>query len=507
MPVKEASLGTRTASGLTWQLSASIIRVVSSLGFGIVLARILPPEDFGIIGLAYIATGFLHVIMDLGFGPAIIQRQSLTTRHVRVCHTVSIIVGGIVAVGLLLAAGMIASLFNDHRVGPVLQVLALSSLITSIGITSQSLLIRNLAFSVTVRIEVFASIIGYGVVAVLMAVQGYGYWSLVGGTIAQAALSTGLSYAAERHVLLPLLARNEVRDLIGFSTGSTLTSLVSYVALRGDYFAVGRMMSATSLGFYSRAYSLMELPLVFFGSALSRVLFPAASRVQDEPGRFKRAYMTSMYVSIAVSLPISLAVVVLAPEIIHAVYGPNWAPTVPLLQILCLFGVFRMTYNTASAFVRAKGNVYQLLAATVVYGIMVVIGSWLGIKLNGLVGAAWAVGLAILGMWMLVVFFANKLTNIRSKEFGKHLIWAAVPGLLIAVMLGGVVLGLRAIDLPHFLVLLVALLVFCVATGGTMIVQMRRLDDPTVNRLMDQLMPVLHSALIRLQRVALKTKD
>lgn len=296
----------------------------------------------------------------------------------------------------------------------------------------------------------------------------------------QTVLSSVLSYAAERHALLPLVARAETRDLIGFSVGMSLTSTANYFARQGDYFVVGRLMSASSLGFYSRAYSLMQLPLTFFGRALSRVLFPAASRVQDDPERFRRAYLATFSISVAVSLPISLAVAVLAPEIILTLYGEKWAATVPLLQTLALFGVFRMSYNTAAAFVRARGQSYRLLLSQVIYGGMVVGGSWWAGTVAGLQGVAWAVGGAIFAMWLLVVGFANKAAAVSIGRFVSSLATAAVPGMAIGLFIYGVATGLRALLTPSFALLVVAGMAFSIITLWVLTYQARQLDHPAV---------------------------
>ena len=470
---------------------ASLVRVLASFGFGIALARLLPPEDFGIVGMALIATSFVYVVADLGLGPAIIQRKAITERHIRVCHTISVTVAVLLTAALWGSAGLIADFFNDTRVAPVLRVLAFAFLFSGWSITSGALLVRRFAFKVSVKIEVLASIVGYGGVAVAMAFAGFGYWSLVGGTLAQAMISSVLTYLAERHALRPLVARAEIKDLVAFSTGMSLTSMVNFFALKGDYFVVGRMMNATSLGFYSRAYTLMELPLVFFGSALSRVLFPAAARVQDEPERFRRAYLTTLSISVAVSLPISFAVVILAPEIILALYGDAWAPTIPLLQILSLFGMFRMTYNTASTFVRARGQVYRLLLCSVVYGVLVVGGSWWGASIAGMEEVAWAVGGAITTMWLLVVAFANRAAAVSLGEFARALAFAVAPGLAISLGLFGLVNGLRGLKVPSLALVGVAGSIFAVAFAWSLLYQARQLDHAAVSTLLERsLLPV-----------------
>lgn len=478
------NLSRQTVSGLSWQMLSGVVRFVAQFGIGIALARLLPPEDFGIIGIAYIATGFASILTDLGLGPAIIQRKELTERHVRVCHTLSVMVAVAIGVVLYGSAGLVADFFKDARVEPVLQVLALTFPFSGFGITAAALLTRQMAFSTLVKIELITSIVGYGAVAVTMAALGYGYWSLVGGTIVQTVLATVLKYAATRHDLRPFAARDEFRDLFGFSAGMSLTSTANYFARQGDYFVVGRLMNATSLGLYSRAYSLMTLPLSFFGNALSSVLFPAASKVQDDPERFRRAFLTAFALSVAVSLPVSLAVVILAPEIILVLYGDKWVATIPLLQILAMFGVFRMSYNTAASFIKAKGQPYRMLASQLVYALLVIGGSWWAGQVAGLMGVAWAVGLAILSQWILVVVFSIIATVTKPYELARTMVYAAVPGVGTSAVMLLTVSGLRAASASPFVVFFAGFGVFAVISTLSLASYARRLDHPAVNEML-----------------------
>lgn len=489
---KQADLGgenlsKQTVSGVSWQMLASAIKFVAQFGTGIALARLLPPEDFGIVGLAYIATGFATILTDLGLGPALIQRRDISERHIRLCHTFSLSSALVIGAALYVSAGFIADFFNDARVEPVLQVLAFTFPFSGFSITSGAILTRRMAFNTIVKIELFASVVGYGGVAIALAVSGFGYWSLVGGTLVQTVLATLLTYAVTRHDLRPFLAREELRDLFGFSAGMSLTSTANYFARQGDYFVVGRLMDATSLGFYSRAYSLMQLPLTFFGRALSRVLFPAASKVQDDPARFQRAFRTTFSLSVAVSLPVSLAIAILAPEIILVLYGEKWLETAPLLAILAPFGVFRMSYNTAVSFVRAYGQAYRLFLSQVIYGVLVIGGSWWAGSIWGLEGVAWAVGGAITVMWLMVTGFASRAASLTPSEMGIVLLQSVAPGLVTGSVVLGLTYGLRALDLPHFVVLMIAFPAFGVTTLGGVLLLTKRLKHAALDAIVTQL--------------------
>jgi PST family polysaccharide transporter len=488
-------LAQQALSGLNWQLLANVIRFGAQWGISVVLARLLPPEDFGIVALAYIATGFASLLTNLGLGPALIQREDVTERHIRVCHTITVIMAVLTSAIIFAASGAIANFVRDARVESVLQILSITFLLSGFSVTAGALLSRQLAFHITVKIELVASIIGYGGVAVGMAALGYGYWSLVGGTLAQAFLSSVLTVFAARHSLSPLLGRREVRDLLGFSSGVTVVRVINYFALQGDYFVIGRMMSAASVGFYSRAYALMQLPQTFLGMALTRVLFPAAARVQADGDRFRRAYLSTFSLSVAISLPISLGMVVLAPELVLTLYGDSWTQTVPLLQILGLFGVFRMGYNNVTAFIHARGRTLGLAASQVAYALLVVGGSWWAISHWGLEGAAWAVGGAVFTMWVLVVRMANRVAGVPTRQLLRVCGKAALLPAILGVGLHGLAIALRALTDSPILVLLGAGGVYGIAATAALWRHVRGLGHPASNAYLDRIHQKLASRL------------
>jgi O-antigen/teichoic acid export membrane protein len=492
-------LGQQTISGLSWQVLANVVRFGGHFAISVVLARLLPPEDFGIVGIAYIATSFAYVLTDAGLREALIQRKTINERHIRVCYTVSTLLGLLLTIGVYQSADLVAGFFQDERVGAVLKVLSVSSVLTGFAVTGAGLMVRRFAFKKLVTIEVIASVLGYGVIAIVLAASGFGYWSLVAGTLVQAAIVAVLTYASERHSLRPLIASRELSRMLGFSAKISAASVTNFFALKGDQFMIGRMMDAASLGFYTRAYTVMQLPQSFIGLALSRVLFPAASRVQDEPQRFRRAYLATLSISVTISLPICPGFVILAPEIILTLFGEVWAPTIPLLQILGLFGMLRMTYNTAAAFVKAYGRADHLLVSTIVYAVLVVVGSWWAARTGGLQGVAWAVGCAIAVMWILMVHFANQAAGVSLGSCARVLADAAVPPAAVSLVLLGLVLALRGVGLSGPVILLGCGGLFGLLVAAVLLRQLRRLDYPAVNKVVNEIDRQLSALRYRLR--------
>jgi len=423
------SLRDRTLTGIGWKATSSLTYFISQFAIGVVLARLLPPRDFGLLGLAMIVVGFGTLFVDLGFGPALIQRQSLTERHIRVAFTISIFTSLTLGMLVYILAPFAAEFFRDTRVVTVLHLLSLTFIFAGFSVVSNALLIRKLAFRRLFFVEITSGGVIYGFIAISLALAGFGIWSLVAAGLARSFMRCLLLYYVERHTVVPLVASAELKELTGFSAGLTLARLCNYFALKGDYLIVGRILGPEVLGIYTRAYNLMTLPTTFLAQIIGSVLFPVASKLQADAERFRSLYLDFLSLVGFISMPLSALLVILGPEIIVGIYGRNWAGAIVPLQILGLFTFFRAHYSAAATFLRAKGWVYRIMLCQIVYGVTVVSGSVLAATLWGINGVASAVGLAILIMWSLVIQFSKKATGASTAD----VLATVVPGVVFAV--------------------------------------------------------------------------
>lgn len=446
------SLREQTISSTGWGLLDQGVGAVVQFAVGIVLARLLPPEDFGLLGLALIVVGFGALFVKLGLGPALIQRQDLTERHVRVAFTVSSLAGAVLSILVALGAPLAAAILEDPGVEPVVRVLALSFVIGGLQVSGEALLQKDLAFKRLFKINA-STHLAYGAIAISLALLDFGVWSLVWGTLGQRVITLTLTYLSVRHSVRPLLAWSEFRQLAVFGGGMSAAAFFNYFATQGDYFIVGRVLGRRSLGLYTRAYSLMQMPTQRFVSVISNVLFPAASRLQNDVEGFRKAFLRSMETIAFVTLPVMVLMVAVAPELVVGVYGPQWVGAVVPLQLLGAFGVFRAMYNGAAAFLRAKGWVYRILLCQVIYGTVLFVSTWLAAVYVGLEGAALAVGMSILVMWLLMMYYGARAAEVRARSLVVTLQGGGVLGLFVGVAVVAARHGLLALTSVPLIVL------------------------------------------------------
>jgi PST family polysaccharide transporter len=410
------SLGARTVNAVQWRFAGAAAAALSQLGSSIVLARLLAPEDFGVMALTWIVIGLLRPLSDLGLGNAVVQRATLSERHIRVAFTLACLLGLGLAVVVYAAAPVCATLLQNPQVTGILRLLALGFAVQGTAVVSSALLRRQLDFRVLFFIDVGSYIGGFAVVAIVLALSGFGVWSLAAGTLVQIVVAAVAQSLFVRHSARPLLATTELSELLNFGIGGTAVALVNYVALNGDNFIVGRWGGAGPLGLYTRAYNLMNLPFSHVSNVISTVLFPALAQVQHEPERLQRAYLLLTQLVGTVAGPVMVAMAVAAPHLIPMLYGPQWLGAIPALQVLCCAGYFRALYHIGGVLAQSAGYVYAELLRQVVYAMIVVLGAWVGLR-YGLTGVATGVGLAILFMYLVTGQLCLRITHTPWKQY------------------------------------------------------------------------------------------
>ena len=452
-PKKNLTRSTLSAFG--WQYTSIIAQALLQLVVLAVLSRLLSPDDFGVLGFALIFVGFAALFSQMGVGPALIQRAELTTEHVRVGFTLSMLLSlGFTA--LLAAAAPLAGRFMAHdQVIQVLRVVSLNFLFTGLGVVSEALLKRDLKFKKLMWANILSYLFGYAAPGILLAWMGFGVWALVGATLGQSLLHSVLLLVYRPHPLAPSLARREAGELLFFGGGLTPAHFLNYTAHQGDYFVVGRLAGAGPLGIYTRAYQLMMLPAKYFGQVLTVVLFPVMARMQHSRGQLVRTYLSGIAVVTLVSAPLSVLMVVLAPEIVSVVLGPQWVETVLPFQILALGVVARSSYKIDDALARALGVMYQRSVRDGIYAAGVILGSLAGLRW-GLPGVACGVLAAVLLNYLLAMQMSRRLLELTWGDILRALLPALYPALAAGVVAVGVPALLRPAGAPDWFTLGIA---------------------------------------------------
>ena len=426
---KKRSLGKSMLAGMSWQYISLFSQGLLNLLVLGTLSRLLSPDDFGLMGIAAIFVGLAELFSELGVGPAIIQRQDLNEKHMRVGFTLALVLGIVMVLILALSAPLIALFFKNEQVTGVVRGVSLSFLFGSFGVVPQALLRRRLKFKEMMLINVGAYAIGYAAIGITMAYMGYGVWALVGATVSQTIIKSVASLLVERIPLKPSFSRPELRELVFFGGGVTLARLFNYGASNGDYFVVGRFLGAAPLGIYTRAFRLMNMPRNYIGRVLDGVLFPVMSKLQDNLTKFTKTYLTAIAMVGLICAPVGILMVILAPEIVSFVLGAQWTEVIIPFQILAIGILPSVSYKIDNSLARSLGAVYERSFRDAIFAVAVVAGAWIGLNWD-LWGVAVGVLFAVVLNSVLAVNMSLRLIKCSLKEYGK----AQLPGIFLGVV-------------------------------------------------------------------------
>ena len=334
----QADLGTTAARAVVWNYASFASGKVLVLITMAVLARLLAPEEFGIVGFATLVTAYLAVFKDLGLGAAVIQRRSNVEDAAQTVFVLNLVVGVVLTTITFLGAPLVASFFREPLVTPLLRVLGFTFMLESFGSMHVVLMKRNLDFRRMLVPDVGRSLV-QGAVAIGTAATGFGVWALVWGQLAGVIAAVVLSWIVnpwrpnlrfERH-LLPSLAR--------FGGPLVLTDIQYAIWANLDYVVVGRMLGDAALGVYTLAYRLPELLIQSVWNVLARAMFPIFSRIQDDKEALRRGFLATIrYTQIAI-VPLSVGMFLTAEPAVEFLFGDQWSAAVPLLRVMAVFSL------------------------------------------------------------------------------------------------------------------------------------------------------------------------
>jgi len=344
------------ATSVKWSFVSQAGRRVTQLATTVLLARLLAPEDFGLVGMALAVIVLVDVFKDLGTTSALVQQRQVGEPLLSSIFWIQA-GAGIAAAALVAALAPLAALgFGEPEVAQLVRWLAWSFVLSGLGLTHQTLLTRDLAFERLARCEIAATVAG-SAAGIGAALSGWGAKSLALQTLVFWATSTTLLWWAHPWRPRAHFRWNAVKPVVGYSLNLSAYNLVNYAARNADTLLVGVLLGPQALGFYNMAYRVMLAPLHGISKVLGRVMFPYLSSLQDDDARFGRIYLRWVGGVALVTFPLMLGLVAVAEPLVLSVLGPRWEPLVPLLLILAPAGALQSIVGTV-------GNIYKAKAAT-----------------------------------------------------------------------------------------------------------------------------------------------
>lgn len=465
----ERGLRYQAVTGLFWLLTGNAVFTIVRMLVLVILARLLTPEDYGVVGAAMVIVSFAQLFSELGVGPALIQHPNLEERHLRTSFTIFTSSGLLMGILITLAAPLIASFFQIDGLVTVIRVSAVVFPLQAFTSVPLALLRRDLQFRTIAWTNVATYIGGFGLVGIGMALSGFGVWALIGALISRLLINIVLLLIIQPFPKRPQFERQAFRELIHYGGGFTIARLFNYGATQGDNMIVGRWLGAEALGFYGRAYQLLVVPANLFGDIIDQVMFPSMAKIQHSREKLGEAYRQAISLTALIYLPLSAALVILAPELIQVALGSQWTAVKVPFQILAVGMLFRAS-KVNNVVPRATGHEYKRAWRQGVYAFLVFSGAFVG-KNWGLSGVASGVLFALFVNFLLMVQLCLSLTGVSLYEFLKGLLPSLLMAGITLVLTQLVALGLRSLNLPALAILIGAGIV----VGGCLLVLLRLL--------------------------------
>ena len=345
----------KTKSSLYWNVGLKIPYEIFRFFASIITARILDPQDFGIVSIATMVIFYANSFTNFGFNQVLVQRKEITENHIKTVFTVNIIMSLIMIILLLLASEPIAHFFNSTESIDVIRVMSVVFILTALHDLPYVLLRRELEFKLITIVDMAREIL-MTAITLGLAVYGYKYWSIVYGYIISMVLASAYLIYRTRLPLRFSYNHTAFKELIGTSIWSFLQMQIYFLSNRIDRIIVGRYFNTAALGLYEKSKSLSLMPAESLGDKLNTVFFSSFSRIQDNQESVNNIFKKGLLVVTAITFPIYAGMLVTAHHFVIVLLGEKWSGMIDIFQIMAIAGIFASVNGFLAAMAVGSGH-------------------------------------------------------------------------------------------------------------------------------------------------------
>ncbi len=467
-----SDLRKRAVLGAKWSSASTIVVTLLELVQLVVLARLLTPQDFGLMAMVMLFLVFAQSFADLGVSAAIIHRENITQHQLSSLYWLTLLSGVIVAVLFVMVSPLVVLFYREESLQSLLLCIALVFIIGSIGQQFEILMQKNLMFKRLSFVESSASLFGV-CSAIFLAWLGFGVWSLVWGRLISVSVRSAiLSWYGFNHWLPQLyFSLKEIKEFIGFGLFQMGDRCVNYFNQRVDQLLIGSLLGAQALGFYSLAFNLVIQPISKINPLFTRVAFPVFSKINTDNERLRCGFMTLRHLLSTINSPLLLGLFAISPTLIPFFFGEQWESSVELLQLLVLVAFFRSMGNPIGSLLLAKGRADLGFKWNVAIFFVQIPVLYFSIKIYGVTGAI--VALLVLELVYFPAEYQLLIRKLIGRCFSAYLS-SALRAFFIAVLMVMVLMAIPLfVELP-----LLALLMAQIILGALIYVTMYWLIFP-----------------------------
>lgn len=428
------SLKQKAIGGVIWSAIDSFAGQGITFIVGLVLARLLSPAEFGLIGMLAVFMAISESFINSGFSNALIRKKDATQVDFSTVFYFNLVVGVLFYFILFFSAPYVAVFFEEPQLDLLLKILALGLIVSSLTLIQRTTLTKQINFKLQARISVIAALIS-GVIGVSMAYKGFGVWSLVAQSLSRSFINSVLLWLWNRWRPLWVFSIASFKELFAFGSRLLISGLIDTIYRNIYHIVIGKYFSAQELGFYTRANQFKDMPAQNLNSIMSRVTYPVLAELQDDKVKLKAGYKRMIKSIMFISMVLLAGLAAVAEPMIITLIGEQWHPSIIYLQLLTFVGMMYPLHALNLNMLQVQGRSDLFLRLEIIKKIIaipvIIVGIFYGVKA------------LILGSWFttLIAYYLNsywsgKFINYSAKEQIKDIL----PGFGIALSMGFVVL-------------------------------------------------------------------
>ena len=453
------NLKAKTAKGVGWGFADNILGLGITAAANIILARILSPADFGIIGMTAIFMTLSTSLVDSGFTGALTRKKDAVKADFDTVFYFNLAVSCLLYAVLFFCSPFIARFFKEPILVPVIRILGISLIINAFGIVQKIILVRRIDFRTQAWISLVSSFAA-AVAAVAMAFYGFGVWSLVVLQVGKLAVNTILLWSVSKWHPGLCFSRKSFRDMFSFGGRLLITSIISAIWSEMYSFIIGKMYSSSVLGQYSRADKVKNMVTSNVSSVMQKVSYPVLASIQDEGERQINVYRKILKTTVLISFTAVFGVWAVAGPFILTFFGDQWLPAVGYLRIMCFSGLFLPLMMCSANVINADGRSDITLVLEILKTVMGLIPVVFGIIFS-VEALLWSmVGVS----FILFVVHAAYVSKVIHYSVGRQLA-DILPTLCVSIVMALIVNAMNMLAIPQWLLLLLQ-----ICAGGTIVV-------------------------------------
>lgn len=425
------SLKRRAFRAVGWSTTRQVGEQALTFVVYLILARLLDPAAFGLVAMANVFLALVQIFVDQGLADAIIQRDEVETSHLDTAFWSSVLLGGLLALASFLLADVVAALFGEPDLATIVRWLSLNFPLAGLASTQQAILKRDLRFG-SLAMRGLAARIGGGVAGVVMALTGFGVWSLVGQSLVSSMVGVITLWRVSDWRPSFRFSWGQFKELFSFGVSVLGNKLLNFLNRRSDNLLIGYFLGPTQLGYYGMAYRQLMIMTQLLIQPASSVAFSTFSRLQAAPGRMRNAFHKATRISSLVAFPGFIGLVLVAPVMIRGLFGAKWVPSIPVVQALAFVGILHSVSFFNPPVIKAVGKPSWTLGLNVINAVVNVTGFLIAVRW-GIVAVA--VAFVVRGYLLspLPLLALRKLLRLDLKVYFRQFLEPALATLVMAL--------------------------------------------------------------------------